>query len=146
MAEEKNNITTVVKSLMDGAEGILTSKTVVGAPVRIGEQIIIPLSDVSIGCGAGSDGTDHKDKGAGGFSAKMTPTAVMIIKDGQTKVVNIKDQTAITKIVDMIPDVIDKLQGKKRSNGMVSDEEAVKAAFPEAEVRDVAVKEAGEQK
>ena len=55
MAEEKNNITTVVKSLMDGAEGILTSKTVVGAPVRIGEQIIIPLSDVSIGCGAGSD-------------------------------------------------------------------------------------------
>jgi hypothetical protein len=29
---------------------------------------------------------------------------------------------------------------------MVSDEEAVKAAFPEAEVRDVAVKEAGEQK
>ena len=73
MAEEKNSITTVVKSLMDGAEGVLTSKTVVGAPVRIGDQIIIPLSDVSIGCGAGSNGTDHKDKGAGGFSAKMTP-------------------------------------------------------------------------
>ncbi|MBQ8054693.1 MAG: GerW family sporulation protein [Lachnospiraceae bacterium] len=146
MAEEKNNFTTVVKSLMDGAEGVLTSKTVVGAPVRIGEQIIIPLSDVSIGCGGGSDGTDHKDKGAGGFSAKMTPTAILIIKDGQTKVVNIKDQTAITKIVDMIPDVIDKLQGKKRNSGMVSDEDAVKAAFPEAEVRDVAVKEAGEQK
>lgn len=141
MAEEKNNITTVVKSLMNGAEGILTSKTVVGAPVRIGEQIIIPLSDVSIGCGAGANGTDHKDKGAGGFSAKMSPTAILIIKGGQTKVVNIKDQTAITKLVDMIPDVVEKIRGNK--SGMISDEEAVKAAFPESEVKEVPVKEAG---
>ena len=145
MAEETNHITTVVKSLMDGAEGVLTSQTVGGAPVRIGEQIIIPLSDVSIGCGAGSDGTDHKDKGAGGFSAKMTPTAVMIIKDGQTKVVNIKDQTAITKLVDMIPDVIDKIKGKK-SGDMISDEEAVRAAFPEPEITEVPVREAGADK
>ena len=141
MAEEKNNITTVVKSLMNGAEGILTSKTVVGAPVRIGEQIIIPLSDVSLGCGAGANGTDHKDKGAGGFSAKMSPTAILIIKGGQTKVVNIKDQTAITKLVDMIPDVVEKIRGNK--SGMISDEEAVKAAFPESEVKEVPVKEAG---
>ncbi len=139
MSEEKNNISTVVKSLMDGAEGVLTSKTVVGAPVRIGDQIIIPLSDVSIGCGAGADGTDHKDKGAGGFSAKMTPTAILILKNGQTKVVNINNQTAVTKLVDMIPDVIDKLKGKKEP--MISDEDAVKAAFPEPEIQEVPVKE-----
>ena len=142
MAEEKNSISTVVKSLMDGAESVLTSKTVVGAPVRIGEQIIIPLSDVAIGCGAGSNGTDHKDAGAGGFSAKMTPTAILIIKNGQTKVVNIKDQTAVTKLVDMIPDVVDKI----RNNGMISDDEAVKAAFPESEVKNVSVRDAGEDK
>ena len=140
MAEEKNSIATVVRSLMDGAEGVLTSKTVVGAPVRIGDQIIIPLSDVSIGCGAGSNGTDHKDKGMGGFSAKMSPTAILIIKGGQTKVVNIKDQTAITKLVDMVPDVIDKVRGKRSS--MISDEDAVKAAFPEPDIDTVPVKEA----
>ena len=39
MAEEKNSIATVVRSLMDGAEGVLTSKTVVGAPVRIGYRL-----------------------------------------------------------------------------------------------------------
>ena len=140
MAEEKNSIATVVRSLMDGAEGVLTSKTVVGAPVRIGDQIIIPLSDVSIGCGAGSNGTDHKDKGMGGFSARMSPTAILIIKGGQTKVVNIKDQTAITKLVDMVPDVIDKVRGKRSS--MISDEDAVKAAFPEPDIDTVPVKEA----
>ena len=119
---------------------MITSKTVVGAPVRIGDQIIIPLSDVSIGCGAGSNGTDHKDKGMGGFSAKMSPTAILIIKGGQTKVVNIKDQTAITKLVDMVPDVIDKVRGKRSS--MISDEDAVKAAFPEPDIDTVPVKEA----
>jgi len=139
MAEEKNSIAAVVRSLMDGAEGVLTSKTVVGAPVRIGDQIIIPLSDVSIGCGAGSNGTDHKDKGMGGFSAKMSPTAILIIKGGQTKVVNIKDQTAITKLVDMVPDVIEKVRGKTSS--MISDEDAVKAAFPEPDIETVPVKE-----
>ena len=143
MAEEKNNIATVVRSLIEGAEGVLTSKTVVGAPVRIGDQIIIPLSDVSIGCGAGSNGTDHKDKGMGGFSAKMSPTAILIIKGGQTKVVNIKDQTAITKLVDMVPDVIDKVRG--RQSGMISDDDAVKAAFPEPDIETVPVKE-GESK
>jgi ABC-type maltose transport system permease subunit len=40
-------------------------------------QIIIPLSDVSIGCGAGSNESDNKDKGAGGFSAKMSPTVLL---------------------------------------------------------------------
>ena len=144
MAEEKNSIATVVRSLMDGAEGVLTSKTVVGAPVRIGDQIIIPLSDVSIGCGAGSNGTDHKDKGMGGCSAKMSPTAILIIKGGQTKVVNIKDQTAITKLVDMVPDVIDKVRGMK--SGMISDEDAVKAAFPEPDIETVPVKEAANVK
>ena len=58
--------------------------------------------------------------------------------------VNIKDQTAITKLVDMIPDVIDKIKG--RQSGMISDEEAVKAAFPEPAIADVPVKEAGAEK
>ena len=63
---------------------------------------------------------------------------------GQTKVVNIKDQTAITKLVDMIPDVVDKIKG--RNNGMISDDEAVKAAFPEPEVKDISVRDAGADK
>ena len=148
MGEVRNDFSTVVKSLMEGAEGVLTSKTVVGAPVRIGEQILIPLSDVSIGCGGGSNGTDHKDRGRGAFSAKMTPSAVLIIKDGHTKVVGIKDQTAVTKLVDMVPDVIDTIKGVRSG---VSNEEAVAAAFPEenvelAEVKDQPVREADSAK
>ncbi|MDO5134341.1 MAG: GerW family sporulation protein [Eubacteriales bacterium] len=114
---------------MEGANGVLTSKTVVGEPVIIGETIIIPLSDVSIGVGAGSNGAERKDSGMGGFSAKMSPTAVLIIKNDIAKVVNVKDQTSLTHVMDMIPEVIDKI--RSRDKGMISDEEAVSAAFPE---------------
>ena len=100
---------------MDNAEGVLTSKTVVGEPIRIDDTIIIPLSDVTIGCGAGANNSlngTKKDSGMGGFSAKMSPTAVLIIRDGYTKVVNVKTQDTLGKLVDSLPELIDKLLNK----------------------------------
>lgn len=126
---KQNGFSGVLDSLMEGAQGVLTSKTVVGEPITVGDTIIIPLSDVSIGVGAGSNVTERKDGGMGGFSAKMSPTAVLVIKNEITKVVNIKDQTSLTHIIDMVPELIDKI--RSRNTPMMSDEEAVKTAFPE---------------
>ena len=114
---------------MEGAQGVLTSKTVVGEPITVGDTIIIPLSDVSIGVGAGSNGAERKDGGMGGFSAKMVPSAVLVIKNNITKVVNVRDQTSLTHIMDMIPEVIDKI--RSRNTEMISDEDAVNTAFPD---------------
>ena len=125
----QNSFSQVLESLMEGANGVLTSRTVVGEPIKVDDTIIIPLSDVSIGVGAGSNGADRKDGGMGGFSAKMTPSAVLVIKNNMTKVVNVKDQTSITHIMDMIPEVIDKI--RSRNTEMISDEEAANTAFPE---------------
>ncbi len=130
MADNKNNITTVINSLMEGAEGVLTSKTVVGDPIRIDGTIIIPLSDVTIGCGAGSNNSvngTRKDSGMGGFSAKMSPTAVLILRDGYAKVVNVRTQDTAGRLLDMLPELIDKIRNK---GTRVSDEQAVDAAFP----------------
>ena len=43
----------------------------------------------------------------------MTPSSVLVIQDGKTKLVNIKNQDAVTKILDMIPDVMDKFKKKE---------------------------------
>lgn len=102
-------------SLFDGMEGFLTSKTVVGEPIYIKDTIILPLVDVSFGMGAGAFSSDKKDKSGGGIGGKMTPSAVLVIKDGQTKLVNIKNQETIVKLLDMVPDVIDKFTGKNET-------------------------------
>ena len=46
------------------------------------------------------------------MSAKLSPTAMLIIQDGRTKVVNVKNQDAISKILDMVPDLINKITNK----------------------------------
>ena len=60
----------------------------------------------------------------------MSPTAVLIMRGATTKVVNIKDQTALTKFVDMVPEIMDRIKKKD----MISDEDAIQAAFPDEEV------------
>lgn len=107
------NFKGTVDALFQGMNGIVSSKTVVGDAVHIGDTIILPLIDVSFGVGAGAFNGDKKEKGAGGLGGKMTPCAVLVIQNGKTKLVNIKNQDTMTKILDMIPDAIDKFSSGK---------------------------------
>ncbi len=127
MAE--NNFTGVVESLMKGMNAVLSTKTVVGEATQVGDTIILPLVDVTFGVGAGASAGDVKNGGGGGFSAKMSPSAVLVIKNGTTKLVNIKNQDTITKVIDMIPDIVDKFTAPKEE--MMADDAAVDIAFPE---------------
>ena len=108
-----NNFKGTVEALLHGMDGVITSKTVVGDAIHIGETIILPLVDVSFAIGAGAITGDKKDKGAGGIGGKMTPSAVLVIQNGTTRLVNIKNQDTMTKILDMVPDVIDRFSSKK---------------------------------
>lgn len=124
-----NNFTGVIESLMKGMNTVLSTKTVVGEATKIGDTIILPLVDVTFGVGAGASVGDKKNGGAGGFSGKLTPSAVLVIKNGSTKLVNIKNQDTVTKVLDMIPDIVDKFTAPKED--MIDDDDAVDIAFPE---------------
>ena len=126
-----NSISAVVNSLMGGMNSVLSTKTVVGEPTVIGDTIIVPLVDVSFGCATGSNSQEKKNGGAGGFWGKETPSAVLVIKNGNTKIIPVKDQNTITKIVDMIPELVDKFTKPKEQ--MIDDEAAKEIAFPETE-------------
>ena len=122
-----NNFSEVVGSLMDGMQTFLSSKTVVGEPTQIGDTIILPLVDVTFGVGAGANVNEQKNSGAGGMTGKLSPSAVLVIRNGQTKLVNIKNQDTVTKIIEMIPELIDRFTEPKEE--MVSDEAAKDLAF-----------------
>lgn len=129
MAE--NNFNGVVDSLMKGMETFLSTKTVVGEATKIGDTIILPLVDVTFGVGAGASSEGNKNGGGGGMGGKMSPSAVLVIKNGSARLVNIKNQDTISKIVDMVPDLIERFTTPKDNS--VSDDEAVEIAFPDEE-------------
>ena len=114
MAE--NNFKTTVEALFKGMDGVVSSKTVIGEAIHIDDTIILPLVDVSFAIGAGSFSGDKKDKGAGGIGGKMTPSAVLVIRDGMTRLVNIKNQDTMTKILDMVPELVNRFTDKKEEN------------------------------
>lgn len=122
-----SNINNVVETLMKGMEGFLSTKTVVGEATKIDDTIILPFVDVSFGVGAGEFSGDKKSNGGGGLTGKMSPSAVLVIQKGSTRLVNIKNQDSMTKILDMVPDLVNKFTAKKEDS--ISDEDAVGAAF-----------------
>ncbi|SFK45598.1 Uncharacterized spore protein YtfJ [Lachnospiraceae bacterium KH1T2] len=124
------NSSEVIDKLMQGMSSFLSTKTVVGEPISLGDTVIIPLVEVSFGMGAGSGSNDKKNKNAGGIGGKMAPSAVLVIRNGVTKLVNIKNQDSVTKILDMVPDIVSKFTEKKGEPGPdIDDEEAVDIAF-----------------
>ena len=112
MAENKNTFSDTVESLFKGMENFVTTKTVVGDAIKLDDTVILPLVDVSFGVGAGAAYSDKKNNGGGGMGSKMSPSAVLVIKDGVPKLVNIKEQDGLTKILDMVPGFIDKFTNK----------------------------------
>ncbi|MCI6173605.1 MAG: GerW family sporulation protein [Clostridiales bacterium] len=114
MADHSNDFQNTVESLFTGMEGFLTSKTVVGEPIRVDGATILPLMDVSFGAGAGANQGDRKNPNAGGgIGGKMTPSALLIISGGTTKLVNVKNQDSLSKIMDMLPDVMSRFTNRK---------------------------------
>ena len=115
MANE-NNFKDTVNSLFKGLDTFISAKTVVGEAVHVGDTIILPLVDVTFGVGAGAFEGDKKSNGGGGMTGKMTPSAVLVIQNGTTKLVNIKNQDGLTKVLDMVPDFVDRLAAGKNSS------------------------------
>ena len=107
-----NQFKETVDALFKGMNGVVSSKTVVGDAIHIGDTIILPLVDVSFGVGAGAFAGEKKNNAGGAMTGKMSPSAVLVIQNGATKLVNIKNQDTVTKILDMVPDIIDKFTGK----------------------------------
>ena len=133
-----NGFNSTVQALFKGLEGFLTTKTDVGDAVKFDDgTIILPLVDVTFGAGAGAFSghsadkgkTDGKNNAGGGMGGKIQPSAILVIKDGETKLVNVKNQDGMTKILDMIPGVIDKYAPSKK--GKTKKNKADKAASSE---------------
>lgn len=126
---QDNKFDSTVASLFKGMDSFVSAKTVVGDAVTVNDTIILPLVDVSFGVGAGAFTNDKKNNAGGAMTGKVSPSAVLVIQNGSTKLVNIKNQDAVTKIIDMVPEVIDKISEKI---GKTKTDKEVEEAIDEA--------------
>lgn len=116
-----------IQGLMDTAMSNIKSmvdvNTIVGEPVTTPDgTVIIPISTVSFGFGAG--GTQFAAKqdtvtpdnpmfgGGCGGGANVKPIAFLVVGGGNVRLLPISNKsTPVDKIIDMVPEVVDKVNG-----------------------------------
>lgn len=111
---------TSLNTLFDKVEDIVSTKTIVGDAIIMGDLTLLPLIEVSVGVGIGTK-EGAKEDSAGGMGAKITPSAVLVIQNGNVQMINIKNQDAVNKLIDMAPGIASKLNfsaifGKRNEN------------------------------
>lgn len=115
---------------MNNIQDMVDVNTIIGAPIDINENIsIIPISKVCFGFVAGGsefsgetiEEYNRKDKdeeityknpfgGGSGAGVNITPVSFMVINNGNIKLMPVEYCSTIDKIVDYIPDVIEKIE------------------------------------
>ena len=109
-----NNTKELIQELFQGMDGFVQSKTVVGEPIKLGDTVLIPLMELSCGMASGAfvkENNKKGDGGAGAMNSKISPVAMLVIQNGRTKLIRVKNEDAFSKIIDMIPEAIDKITG-----------------------------------
>lgn len=108
----------VFNTLFEKLEKFLRTETVVGDALQVGNITLIPVITVSFGVGAGEGaGKDHKGNDGegygGGVGCKIAPNAMLVIKDDEVSVVPLTSRGSLEKIVEMVPEIIGKMDGFK---------------------------------
>ena len=102
-----------VDVLFHKVDDLVSTKTVVGDAIVVGDMTLLPLIDVAVGAGVGSK---ESANAAGGMGARITPSAILMIRPDGVQLINVKNQDAVTKVLDMVPDFVNKFTSGKKSD------------------------------
>lgn len=115
--DKKNPLSDLMRSTMEKVHEMVDTNTIVGQPITTPDGVtLIPISKVSFGFGGGGGdyGKSPKESFGGGAGAgvKIDPVAFLVIKDGVTRMlpVSAAPKTTVDRIVDMVPDIMDKVE------------------------------------
>ncbi len=114
------NIPNMLENTIAKMREMVDVNSVIGDPITTADGVtIIPISKVTVGfAGGGSDYVsknankqDNPFGGGVGGGMKVTPIAFLIVKDGTVRMlpVAIPANTTTERMVEMVPDLLDKL-------------------------------------
>lgn len=130
-----NPIEGLMSVAMENIKGMVDVKTIVGDAIQTPDgSTVVPISKVSYGFGAGgsefcakpmdkTDNTKMFGGGAGG-GATINPIAFLVVNSEQIKLVPITNvSTPADKLIDMIPDMVNKVNKMIKSKSKKEVEE-----------------------
>ena len=112
------NLPNMLQDTISKIREMVDVNNVIGEPITVDGVTIIPVSKVSVGFGGG--GSDFaKNASAGelpfgggvGGGVKVNPICFLIVKDGNVRMMPVAAPASTTadRIVEMVPDTLDKI-------------------------------------
>ncbi|MBE0479920.1 MAG: sporulation protein YtfJ [Dehalococcoidia bacterium] len=113
----------LIKSALGEIERVLSTKTVVGEPMPVDGNTIIPLISIGFGFGAGSSGT-KKEKGEEGGSGAgggggIRPVAIIIVNKDGVRIEGVRGGTSsmLERAGESIGRILERRWEKKEGKG-----------------------------
>lgn len=104
----------ILKSLVGELKDLAKTETIVGAPITMGEYIIVPISRVSLGVGAGGGVGEAEARkgctgegGGGGGGIRMNPVALVAVRGGELSVHRLGAGGSLGRTVERMPDLLE---------------------------------------
>ena len=118
----------LMKEVVEQLEKLITTKTIVGEPITVAGKTVVPISKVSFGFGSGGGEGMRDDEsgfgGAGAGGAKIEPVAFLVISEDEVKLLSATGKGIdIGKIVEAVPEVMDKIKSIRGKKGKEKEKE-----------------------
>lgn len=110
----------ILKALLDEIKTIAKTETILGEPINVGNNTIIPVCRILIGFGAGGGEAETKEKkgeaggGGGGGGVRIEPAAFIVIKGEEVTVLGAKPGK-LEGLFEAVPGIIEKIQKVKKT-------------------------------
>ena len=112
----------LMSTAMSNIKDMVDVNTIIGKPVTIPDgTTIIPISKVAFGFAAGGSefGTNQESKlpfgGGSGAGVTINPVGFLVASNNDVKFIPVGQPSATDKLVDYMPEAIEKIFGKKES-------------------------------
>lgn len=103
---------------MDKVREMVNSDQIIGQPITTPDgTTIIPVCKVTYGFASGGSDLPTKQQkesfgGGGGAGITMEPVAFLVVREGNVRLLQISSSSnTVDKVIDTVPDVIDKVSG-----------------------------------
>ncbi len=114
-----NKVSEMFSEMASSFKGMIDVNSIIGEPVTMTDgTIIVPISRVSFGFGGGGSefdskkGADTNFGGGMGGGAAVKAEAFLVINNGNVRLLPMNgDNTAVSKLIDMVPGIVDKING-----------------------------------
>ena len=124
-----------MQQMFEGMDKAIGTKTVMGEAMDLGGgKFVIPLADVSFGMGAGASVNEkfNSNGGGGGVNAKLTPHAVLLIENGNARIINVQEENKAIHFLESVPDLVNRFTSFLNKEKKTTTE--TEAAFDNMEV------------